>query len=171
MAFNKGHIPWNKGSGKYNGGKRFEKGCKKSLKAHCFEKGHTINLGRPSSKKGKKLSKILAEKSRKAHLIGLLKQQNMKGPTCLEKILYEYLSLKNILFEKQKLINNRFLVDAYISSLNLVIEVDGKYWHNLDRVKKKDKAENAYLKKCGYNLIRLSEQEIKDRSFKERMVF
>ena len=36
---------------------------------------------------------------------------------------------------------------------------------------KKDKAENAYLTKCGYNLLRLSEKEINDGSFKERMVF
>jgi len=55
-------------------------------------------------------------------------------------------------------------------SLNLVIEADGSYWHSLDRVQKKDKAENAYLLKCGFNLLRFSEQEIKNGSFKERLV-
>jgi len=30
---------------------------------------------------------------------------------------------------------------------------------------KKDKAENAYLKKCGYNLLRLSETEINNGDF------
>ena len=33
---------------------------------------------------------------------------------------------------------------------------------------KKDKAENAYLTKCGFNLLRLSEEEINNGSFKEK---
>lgn len=103
-------------------------------------------------------------------LKGLIKQQNMKESTSIEKAVYDHLLLKGFLFEKQKLINGKFLVDAYIPSLNLVIEADGAYWHSLDRVMKKDKAENAYLQKCGYNLVRLTETEIKDGSFKERMV-
>jgi len=104
-------------------------------------------------------------------LIGVQKQQNSKEPTSIEKKVYKELEARHLLFEKQKLINGKFLVDAYISNLNLVIEVDGDYWHSLPRVMKKDKAENAYLTKCGYNLLRLSEKEINDGSFKERMVF
>ena len=49
--------------------------------------------------------------------------------------------------------------------LNLMIEADGKYWHNLEKVKKKDKAENAYLTKCGYKILRLSEKEIMKGEF------
>lgn len=103
-------------------------------------------------------------------LKGLLNQQNSKKPTSIEKAVYDYLILKGIIFEKQKLINGKFIVDAYIPSLNLVIEADGSYWHSLDRVIKKDKAENAYLKKCGFNIFRLSEKEIRNGSFQERMV-
>ena len=65
--------------------------------------------------------------------------------------------------------NGKFLVDVYIPSLNLIIEADGDYWHSLDRVIKKDKAENAYLKKCGYNFLRLSEMEINNTDFGERI--
>lgn len=93
---------------------------------------------------------------------------SLRNETGIEKKLYDYLLLKGILFERQKLINGRFLVDAYIPSLNLVIEADGKYWHNM--VKGKDKAENAYLKKCGFNMIRLTEEEINSGEFKERLV-
>jgi very-short-patch-repair endonuclease len=93
-----------------------------------------------------------------------------RQPTSIEKTLYDYLLLKGFLFEKQKLINGKFIVDAYIPSLNLVIEADGKYWHDMDRVQKKDKAENAYLTKCGFNLVRLEEKEIKSGEFKERLV-
>jgi very-short-patch-repair endonuclease len=84
-----------------------------------------------------------------------------KQPTGIEKTLYDYLLLKGIIFETQKIINGRFIVDAYIPSLNLVIEADGKYWHT---------AENAYLTKCGYKLLRLTEEEINNGNFKERLV-
>lgn len=105
------------------------------------------------------------EVMRKRQLNGLLAQQNSKEPTSIEKKVYEALKAKGLLFETQKLINGKFIVDAYIPSLNLVIEVDGKYWHSLDRVMKKDKAENAYLKKCGFKLLRLSEMEIKNKTY------
>ena len=99
-------------------------------------------------------------------LAGVIKQQTMKGPTSIEKKVYEELKVRGLLFEKQKLINGRFLVDAFIPSFNLVIEADGGYWHSLPRVIKKDKAENAYLTKCGYNLLRLTETEINNGQFK-----
>ncbi len=70
---------------------------------------------------------------------------------------------------KGNLINKRFYVDVYIPSLNLIIEADGNYWHALDRVVKKDKAENAYLTKCGYNILRLNETEINNCNFIKKL--
>ena len=103
-------------------------------------------------------------------LKGLIKQQTSKDPTSIEVKLYRELKNLGLLFETQKLINGKFIVDAYIPSLNLVIEADGDYWHSLDKVMKKDKAENAYLTKCGFKLLRFAEHEINDGSFKERLV-
>lgn len=94
------------------------------------------------------------------------RQDWIDNPTSIEKTVYQELKLRGLLFEKQKLINGRFLVDAYIPSLNLVIECDGNYWHSLPKTVKRDKTKNAYLKKCGYNLIRLSETEINNGDFK-----
>ena len=110
---------------------------------------------------------ISKEQRKKAGIIGAMNQG--RGETSIEIKLYQELKDRGLLFEKQKLINGRFLVDAYIPSLNLVIEADGNYWHSLERVVKKDKAENAYLTKCGFNLLRLSETQINDGSFKEIM--
>lgn len=102
-------------------------------------------------------------------VMSALKQQSNKNPTSIEKKVYEELKTRGFLFETQKLINGRFVVDAYIPSLNLVIEADGDYWHSLERMEKKDKAENAYLTKCGYNLLRLSEKEINNGRFRRRL--
>ncbi len=115
--------------------------------------------------------KIHSKKWRENQMRHLERQFTNKQPTSIEFKLYQELKNRGLLFETQKLINGKFIVDAYIPSLNLIIEADGNYWHNLERVQKKDKAENAYLKKCGYKLLRLPEHEIIDGSFKDRMVF
>jgi very-short-patch-repair endonuclease len=97
------------------------------------------------------------------------KQQNHKEFTSIEKKVYEELKVRGFLFETQKLINSKFVVDAYIPNLNLVIEADGDYWHSLERVVKKDKVKNAYLTKCGFDLLRLTETEINSGEFKNKL--
>ena len=93
-------------------------------------------------------------------LISLSKRFSADHPTSIETKVYEELKKRGFLFEQQKFINGKFIVDAYIPVLNLVIECDGDYWHSLERVQKRDKAKNAYLIKCGFNLLRLTETEI-----------
>lgn len=138
--------------------------------------GNTYRRGSKCSKETKDKMSLHWKKNphskeyiHKIGLMGVYKQQTMKEPTSIEKKLYEELKRRGFLFETQKIINGKFLVDAYIPLLNLVIEADGDYWHTLPRVMGKDKAENAYLTKCGYNLLRLSETEINNTNFGERI--
>lgn len=116
------------------------------------------------------ITEIERERLSRIGILSVKKQFEFKGPTSIEKKVYEELKLRGILFEKQKLINGKFLVDAYIPSLNLIIEADGDYWHSREKTKKRDKAKNAYLTKCGFNLLRLTETEINNGSFRERLV-
>lgn len=143
-----------------------------------FPLWHRLKLSK--ARKGKKLSeqaKIKLTKWRNDHpeltrkwgMLGYLAVQNKKGFTSIEKKVYAELKNRGILFEKQKLINGRFLVDAYIPSLNLVIECDGKYWHSFEKTIIKDRTKNAYLKACNYNLLRLTEEEINNGNFKNRL--
>ena len=118
--------------------------------------------GKPNCKECGKLLSTYASKTCYEHI--------SRQTTSIEKKVYDYLLLKGILFERQKLIGDKFLVDAYIPSLNLVIEADGDYWHSLDKVIKRDRAKNAYLTKCGFKLLRLTETEIRNDKFKERLV-
>jgi len=98
-----------------------------------------------------------------------VKNEQIKSPTSIEKVVLNELTEMGLIFESQKIINDKFCVDIYILKSNLVIECDGTYWHGLDRIVKKDKSENAYLSKCGYNLLRLTEDEIKNGNFRERI--
>jgi len=84
--------------------------------------------------------------------------------TKIETKLYSELNRIGIEYIKQHRIG-RYIVDAYIPSLNLVIEADGEFWHSVDRVVKKDIEENKYLKSEGYNLLRLSEKQILESEF------
>lgn len=162
--FKKGMTPWNKGK-------------KMTYRHGMLGKNHTekarikmrqVKLGKKMSEATKQMKSKYALSRRKDMreygLRGLISQQNSKEPTSIEKKVYRVLKESGLLFETQKLINGHFLVDAYIPSLNLVIEVDGSYWHSLDRVVKKDRAENAYLKKCGYRVVRIPENEVSDFS-------
>lgn len=126
----------------------------------------------PPNWTGKKRGKMKPEHKEK--ILKLLREnlknlQKSKQPTSIEKAVYDFLILKGIAFERQKPIGNRYVVDVYIPSLNLVIEADGSYWHTRPEVKKRDKIKNIYLNTKGYKLIRLTEEEIKKDSFKERL--
>lgn len=77
-----------------------------------------------------------------------------------ERTFYEALDKRKITYIPQYLLNNKFVVDAYLPDLNTLIQVDGDYWHNLERVQKKDKSFNAYAKKCGFKVARFWEHEI-----------
>lgn len=49
-----------------------------------------------------------------------------------EQITYDWLISNNIEFECQKMFifdNKKRFADFFIKSLNLIIEVDGEYWH------------------------------------------
>lgn len=110
------------------------------------------------------------EFQKKLRILGAKASQNRKGYTSIEKVIYSFLKKKKIDFKPQKLINDKFLVDAYVPELNLIIECDGDYWHSLDKVKKRDKSKNAYLTKCGFNLIRLKESVIIDGSYERKLL-
>lgn len=62
------------------------------------------------------------------------------------------------------LMYNKFVVDEWLPNHNIVIEVDGRYWHTREKQIKKDKAKDAYLTKCGHKVIRVWEDKISNFS-------
>ena len=187
-AFQKGNSPWNKDTAglmpiPWMKGKVHSETTKSLISSS--RKGKSVGEDRYSWKGGKPLCKQcgvplsnygyefcqrhVPRDYKKLGLIGAMEMYK-RNPTSIELKVYDKLKELGIIFETQKLINGRFVVDAYIPSLNLVIEVDGNYWHSLDRIIKKDRAENAYLSKCGYGVLRLAEEEVASGKFVERMV-
>ena len=174
MVFIKGQVAWNSGkkcpqlSGERN---NFWKGGKPRCSDCGVKIGYRAKKCKSCASTGRKFSKprVTKEEYRRRGILGA-RSLHEKKETGIETKVYEELKNRELLFEKQYLVNGRFLVDAWIPSLNLIIEADGKYWHDMEKVQKKDKAENAYLTKCGYKLLRLSEEEINSGKFRERLV-
>ncbi len=152
-----GHIPWNKGIKNPYTEEQLEniKAGWKKIKDLGWK---PWNAGKP-----------VDEKQREKLRLMNLSQSRMKKPTSLEKIVIKFLDYKNIKYQFQVFIKNKWSCDFYIKEKNLIIEADGEYWHSQPKTVIKDKSKNKYLKKCGYNLIRLSEKELKSGSFKERL--
>ena len=74
--------------------------------------------------------------------------------TGIEKELYSYLDLKEVVYERQKQIG-RTRPDAYIPELNLCVYADGEYWHSKPSVKTRDRRLTKTLISKGYNVLRL----------------
>ena len=169
--FKKGQLPWNYGTKeKFNCktcGIKFENRSN-GRPTYCNKCLDRKAIGRQVGKSniGRKESDV----NKKKRLTILRAVFSKKEPTSIEKIVYDELKARGILFEKQKLVGGRFIVDAYIPELNLVIECDGNYWHSREDNQKKDKRKNLFLKEHGFDLLRLTETEIKSGEFRERMV-
>jgi very-short-patch-repair endonuclease len=53
-----------------------------------------------------------------------------------------------------------YMVDFALIEHRLIVECDGKYWHNLPRMKARDKAKDTYFRRHGWAMLRLGEDEI-----------
>ena len=100
------------------------------------------------------------------------KQLYKNGPNKLELAGRAILLGMGIDFEEQVLLFERFTVDVFVKKHNLVIQWDGDYWHGNPKAyrefaefqianMKKDKACNAYLRKCGMKVVRFWERDVK----------
>jgi len=93
---------------------------------------------------------------------GNLVQQNKKGLNKLELVGRKMLQSLGIKFNEQVLMFNKFLVDVLLKDKKIVIQWDGVYWHSKTKRKQLDKSQDAYIKKCGYKVIRITDKQIKN---------
>lgn len=111
---------------------------------------------------------------RNAVIAGNLAQQNTKKPSSLETAGNAILDALGIVYQTQVLICDKFTVDVFVPSRNLVIQWDGDYWHGYNsakderqkRRKRLDKSQDAYMRKAGYKVIRFWEHEVKKEAEK-----
>ena len=96
------------------------------------------------------------------HINGNLAQQNKKGLNKLELAGRKILQDLGIEFKEQVLMFNKFLVDVLLKNKKIIIQWDGIYWHSKPKRKQLDKSQDAYMKKCGYKVLRFTDKDIKN---------
>lgn len=111
----------------------------------------------------------------KASSIGFKKIFSPNGNTSLEEKLYRQLELEKINFIPQFVLDYK-IFDAYLPDFNLIIEIDGTFWHptSLSECKyefqKKsyfnDLEKENLLKQKGIKLMRIRENEFPDSIIK-----
>ena len=110
----------------------------------------------------------------KAYRLNLKMKPGLKFKMLTEKIsglqqeFYQALEQAKIPFEKEFFIKPKFIVDAAIPAANLILQIDGCYWHGHNcrfktlterqtAQKKRDAAQDKYLIACGWTILRFWE--------------
>ncbi len=73
--------------------------------------------------------------------------------------MFKMLKELNISFYPDYLMYDKFFVDAYLPEQNVILEVDGRYWHSGEKQQEKDRKKDLYLKACGHKVFRFWEDE------------
>ncbi len=87
-----------------------------------------------------------------------------KGESSLELIVRQQLEKLNEPFQQEMRVK-RFRADFYLPNRNLIVECDGEYWHMSEKVKLRDQRKDKLLKIMGYDILRLSGQDIINSDF------
>jgi very-short-patch-repair endonuclease len=99
-------------------------------------------------------------------------------PTKLEQKLFQILEKLSIEYTPYAVIKPKFIVDAQVDKI--IIQADGEWWHGHPRFsplndrqiaqQKRDTAQDAYLKSCGFTVIRIWEREMRLDLVRERLL-
>ncbi|MEI5915059.1 MULTISPECIES: endonuclease domain-containing protein [Bacillus] len=82
----------------------------------------------------------------------------------LERKVYDHLRYMGLSPTVQEKVG-KYRLDFAVFGANgkkLCIEVDGYIFHNTPEAKKKDKVRDAYLRKMGWEILRLSDRQLKE---------
>lgn len=119
--------------------------------------------GQISSKNSKKywasLTPVERQERNKENIKAMHAATGTDKPTSIEIAIHQVLDKLEIKYEVHKVIDN-LTVDIYIPELNLVVECDGNYWHNLPEQKHADIRRDYWLRSQGFKVIRIWEKDI-----------
>ena len=80
--------------------------------------------------------------------------------TNLEEIVKDYLNKNRINYIFQYSTRTGFVIDFVLVDKKIAIEVDGSKWHSSEEAMKKDNFKDYMLKREGWKVIRIKEEEM-----------
>lgn len=90
---------------------------------------------------------------------------NSLSATKIEVAVAEILTLLGEEYIEQKKFGERWRADFYLPKRNLIIEVDGEYWHSLPKAVERDKRKNNWFNENGYNIARIPESDVNENVY------
>jgi very-short-patch-repair endonuclease len=120
----------------------------------------------------KEATKLLYEKKpelREIHrknanmgLTGVFKHGNNYSNTKIEQQFEKYCISNKIPYKRSFQISKETHRYDFLIYENLIVELDGLYWHNTEKQKIKDKIHEKNAIKNGYKIVRFTDKEIKE---------
>lgn len=113
--------------------------------------------------KAKKGYAATAAKHGERFALRWLREWRLEHPTCLERIVAAWLDALGIHYEREYYFvtgDNRIRLLDFLVNSQLVIEVNGAYWHQLPGAAERDASKAAAVAYAGFELLVLSEAEI-----------
>ena len=86
-----------------------------------------------------------------------------KFDTQPEREFKQWCSIHNIRYiEQYRKVGNAHPYDFFLPDYNLLVEIDGHYWHSKPKQKEKDKKHVDDAIRRGYNIVRIDTEELKE---------
>lgn len=87
-------------------------------------------------------------------------ERNKLHYTNIEEKARDYLDGKGKKYEFQFPTRSGFVIDFAILDQKIAIEVDGTHWHSSKEARKRDRFKDYQLRREGWKVIRIKEEEI-----------
>jgi len=126
--------------------------------------GNTLGKG-GSHNKGKVLNLTKEQRrNRSAKRVSYLsKNKNIKSGTKPELKCIEFLTTNNIKYEHQYPIhtkNGSWLYDFLLPEMNLLVEIDGEFWHSTKQAIVRDEIKNTVARNLNLPVVRISTDDL-----------
>lgn len=95
-----------------------------------------------------------------------LRNYQFDNPSSLEKVFINWCKENNIQFEFQyQIIENTHNYDFWIKDTNILVEMDGDYWHNTEASRKRDAFWNKFAERFNYTVVRFYEFVVENEGY------
>lgn len=141
------NTAWNKGL----------KGFRKGIPRHDYNEEFRKKISKAMKKR---LANPEIRKLMRKRTLDLIKAGKIPTKDSKLEIKVEKLILKANLHYIKQWKYEMGIADFFLPKQNIVLEVDGSYWHSLPKRIEKDKLHNEFLKSKGYTVIRIPEADI-----------
>jgi very-short-patch-repair endonuclease len=98
--------------------------------------------------------------SKKHATLGNLQRFASGKRTDIEIAMADALKKAKIEFAEQVILFDKFMVDFLLTDRRIVIQCDGLFWHSPKNVQSRDRGQDKYLNKAGYEVLRFTDKEI-----------